>query len=378
MEHHIRYGEAKRVTLIGAGVNILQGILKLVFGYLGHSHALLADGIHSFSDLLANALVLLGARYGGHDADEDHPYGHARIETVATLALALLIVLAGLGIMYDAGEHLLSGSANTRPSFYVLFIAIFSVVANEVIFRYTLRVADRIKSNLLRANAWHSRSDAAASAVVLVGVGGALLGFYYLDAIAALIVSGMIVKMGWDFGWPSLRELVDTGLDDAILADIKKSIVNVPGVRALHQLRTRSMGGKVILDVHIQVDPTLSVSEGHHVGELVHNALCEALDNISDVTVHVDPEDDELEQPTTLLPSRDQITLQLQDRWRELPQSKQIEKITLHYLGGKIYVEVHLPMESVSSLDEAKLLAPAFQSKVRDLKIIAEVKVLFY
>ena len=376
MEQHVRYGEAKRITLIGAWINILQGILKIIFGVLGNSHALIADGIHSFSDLFSNAVVIFAARYGSEAADHDHPYGHARIETAATIALAMLITVAGVGIMYDAAKHIFALTP-VKPDFYVLIIALISVIANEVIFRYTLRVADKIKSELLRANAWHCRSDAASSLVVLIGVAGALLGFIYLDAIAALLVGGMVLKMAWELAWSSLRELVDTGLDKETIEAIKDSIRSTPGVRTLHQLRTRLMAGKVLLDVHIQVDPFLSVSEGHYIGQQVHFNLMRQFDNISDVTVHIDPEDDELSAPSLQLPIRAEVLARLQECFAATPYPLDIKSINLHYLAGKLHIEILIPLENVADKNEAKAIAAALKSAVKDEQNIASIKVIF-
>ena len=250
MQPNHRYQQSKRVTLIGAIVNALLGILKVLIGTLGNSHALVADGLHSFSDLLTDGLVIFAAKFGSREADIDHPYGHGRIETAATLALAMLLVLVGAGIIYDAGDHLFIEKSTQSPHYIVLIIALISVIANEWLFRYTLRIAEKIQSNLLKANAWHSRSDAGSSVVVLIGVGGSLLGFTYLDAIAAIIVGLFVIKMGWELGWSSLQELVDTGTDPKTLIKIEKAIHEVPGVKSMHQLRTRSMGGNILVDIH--------------------------------------------------------------------------------------------------------------------------------
>ena len=212
MTQHDRYWQAKKVTLIGAIVNALLGFIKLIGGYLFHSHALVADGVHSFSDLFTDVMVLFASKYGSLDADDTHPYGHQRIETAATLLLSLLLILAGIGIAWDSLNELITSSV-TMPGWLALPVICISILANETLFHYTRHVGNRINSQLIIANAWHHRSDAASSIVVFVGLVGSLYGFVYLDAIAAIIVGIMIAKMGWNYGWNSVKELVDTAVE---------------------------------------------------------------------------------------------------------------------------------------------------------------------
>lgn len=371
-----RYQQAKRITIIGAGVNALLGVSKILFGWLGHSQALIADGVHSLSDLLTDFLVLFASRYGSQAADSDHPYGHQRIETAATVLLSLFLIIAGLGIIIDAAVHL-AAKEFVKPNSLVLFVALFSVFANEALYHYTLRVAKKIKSELLRANAWHHRSDAASSIVVLLGVVGALFGFVYLDEIAAVVVGLMIINMGWKLGWSSILELVDTGVEDKVLKQLKEIISSIPGVRELHQLRTRSMGGNVLVDVHILVNPRLSVSEGHHIGQKVHQALETQMESVSDVTVHIDPEDDEIAAPSRDLPGRDQILPLLHQAWQVLPHAKQISDVTFHYLDGKLYIEITIPMKDIDTNVQLDSLNQQYMQALSRLNYVAGVNILF-
>lgn len=332
-----RYWQAKKVTLIGASVNALLGIIKLIGGYLYHSHALIADGIHSISDLFTDVMVLLASKYGSLDADDTHPYGHQRIETAATLLLALLLILAGCGIAWDAIDELIH-SENTMPGWLSLPVVCISILANETLFHYTRYVGKRINSQLITANAWHHRSDAASSIVVLLGLIGSLAGFIYLDAVAAIIVGLMIVKMGWDYGWNSVKELVDTAVDAELLAEIEQVIQSIDGVQKIHQLRSRFMGNDVLIDVHILVSPKISVSEGHYIAQHVHRALVEQIASVNDVIVHVDPEDDEVCSPSLHLPNRKVIQEQLLSEVHiDFPQ---ILFWNLHYLNGKISLDI--------------------------------------
>jgi cation diffusion facilitator family transporter len=234
-----RYRETRRVTLIGSALDLSLGVVKIIGGLAGHSQALVADGVHSLSDLATDVLVLYAAKHANVDADEAHPYGHARIETAATVGLGILLVIIGIGIALETARRLTTPESLVIPETWGLAIAAFSVVSKEAMYHYTMTYARRLHSNLLRANAWHTRTDAFSSVVVIVGIGGALLGFQYLDAVAALVVAAMIAKIGYDLAWSSLRELVDTGLEPDELDDIRATILSVGGVKDLHELRTR-------------------------------------------------------------------------------------------------------------------------------------------
>lgn len=366
---HQRYQEARKVTLIGAGVNILLGVLKVIGGLFFYSHALIADGLHSFADLFTDMMVLFASKYGNQDADEEHTYGHQRIETAATLILSLLLVLTGIGIGWDSFQHVLSGSAQT-PHYLALPIAIFSVIANEVLFFITKRVGQRIQSSLIIANAWHHRSDSASSAIVVLGIAGSLWGYPFFDPIAATLVGALIIKMGIDYGWESVRELVDTGVPLSEVEDIRHVISAVDGVCKIHQLRNRKMGSDIFVDVHILVPPWISVSEGHQIAQRVHVALTYSNTQIKDVTVHVDPEDDELLSPSQHLLTRSDLEKKLFDKWTlHFPD---IQAVVLHYLDGRITGEIKLDKK----FQQWSELADMIQQDIREYPSIANIELL--
>ncbi|PVV16745.1 MAG: cation transporter, partial [gamma proteobacterium symbiont of Ctena orbiculata] len=284
MSQEERYDVSRRVAVVGALTNTVLAILKLLFGWLGHSQSLIADGVHSLSDLLTDALVLFSARHAQEAPDEEHPYGHGRFETIGTLVLGGFLLTVGLGIVWDAGERLFSPEQLLKPEPITLFVAAFSILANEGLFFYTRHFANRINSNLLRANAWHHRTDSVSSVVVLVGIGGTMLGLPYLDAIAAVLVGLMILKIGWDLGWTASQELADAGLEKESISEIRDVIGTISGVKSVHMLRTRKLGGHAMADVHVQVDPWLSVSEGHRIAEVVQYGLIDGVDVLEDVT----------------------------------------------------------------------------------------------
>ena len=338
MQSHTRYSIAKRTTLIGAAINALLGFVKLCGGILFNSHALVADGVHSFSDLLTDILVLFAAKYGGQHTDTLHPYGHQRIETASTFFLAMLLIVAGAGIALD-GLNFLLHPAHDLPLLPSLLIAALSIVVNEALFHYTLGVSVRIESAILRANAWHHRSDAGSSLIAFTGLAGSLFGFWYLDAVAAIIVGMLIIKIGVTLCWNSIKELVDTGVEPNQLRAIQAVICAVDGVKKIHQLRNRLMGQDIFVDVHVLVSPTISVSEGHFIAQNVHYKLIKAIPEVKDVTVHIDPEDDE-ETPTSVdLPNRHILEEKLLRPWQRAYPS--IRYWILHYLDGMVTVDLY-------------------------------------
>ena len=369
-----RYIQVRNITLIGAAIDFLLGIAKLVIGLLAHSQALIADGVHSLSDLATDFLVLFAAKHAHRAADEEHPYGHGRIETLATVALGVALILVAVGIIFDAARRLQDTDLLLQPGWLALLVALLSVIAKEAIYQYTARVARRLRSNMLMANAWHSRTDAISSIVVVIGVAGVMAGYPYLDAVAAIAVALMIAKIGWDLLWKSAQELIDTALDPEEVEAIRQTILAVEGVRDCHMLRTRVSGGDSLVDVHIMVDPLLSVSEGHQIGEAVRLSLVGELEHVTDVTVHIDPEDDETESPSNQLPLRAEVMQQLQQQWDGLGLEEYLDHVVLHYLSGKIHVEVFL-QASGDRAERALGLAGAVRARSQQVADIGSVQV---
>lgn len=372
-----RYYEIRKVTLIGSAVDLSLGVVKLIFGFLANSQALIADGVHSLSDLATDFMVIFAAKHGSKDADEQHPYGHGRFETLATVALGIALIAVATGIAWDAIDRLFNPGELLQPGIWALLVAFLSVVAKEWTYHYTMRLARKLKSNMLKANAWHSRSDAVSSVIVVIGVGGTMAGLEYLDSVAAVLVGVMIAKIGWDLAWQSVHELVDSALDPERVALIRQEILGVGGVRELHMLRTRMMGGEALVDVHVIVDPKLSVSEGHYIGETVRKRLIEAVDEVADVMVHVDCEDDEKMKPSLDLPGRSQIVKKLEENWTGLPAASKIERVVLHYLDGKLDVELCLNREDNEPLSPTAEELEALCQAVSRLDEVREVSIYF-
>jgi len=373
-----RYQAIRRVTGVGAVINLLLTVIKIIIGVLGHSPALVADGIHSLSDLLTDVMVVWASKHGSKQADEDHPYGHGRIETIMTVALGLVLLLVAAGIVYDAVSRLFHPERLTLPGLLALTAAAVSIISKEALYHYTLRVARATRSSLLTANAWHHRSDAISSIVVFVGIAGTMAGLPYLDAIAAAGVGLMIGKIAWDLGWQAARELVDTALEGERVEAIRDAIQAVDGVEKMHNLRTRSMGADALVDVHIQVSPRLSVSEGHHISEGVRYRIKREVEEVRDVLVHIDPEDDELIALNAHLPSRKVVLARLQPFWQDIPAAARIERITLHYLNGHLHIEVYLPLDAAPDDTARRQLTRDLRTAARPLPEIEALDVYYF
>ena len=376
-----RYKDARTVTLVGSVVDLLLGVAKIVVGYIGSSQALIADGVHSLSDLATDVIVLFAMKHGSREADENHPYGHGRIETLATIALGLALIGVAAGIAWDAALRLMHPELLLHPGWMALIVATISIISKEIIYHYTMRCAERLNSNLLRANAWHSRSDAISSVIVVVGVAGSMAGVDSLDAVAAIGVALMIAKIGGDLSWQSAQELIDTAMEPDQVEQIRRSIQSVEEVQALHMLRTRRMGDNGLVDVHIMVSPRISVSEGHRISDTVRAQIMRDVDTVTDVMVHIDPEDDEQAAPCTGLPLRKEVLAQLQQRWEGIEAAQHIEETTLHYLDGKIHVEVLLPLARMGDEAAAQAVAHELRQQVLDqpgMEYVAEVAVRFH
>lgn len=371
-----RYREVRKVTLIGSLVDFLLGVVKILVGWLAHSQALVADGIHSLSDLATDFIVLYAAKHSHRAADEDHPYGHGRIETLATVGLGISLIVVAFGIGYDAVRRMNDMDLLLHPGAMALAVAVVSVFAKEGIYHYTRNAAVKLRSNMLMANAWHSRSDAISSIVVVIGVGGAMMGYPYLDAVAAIAVAVMIAKIGIDLIRASSKELIDTALEPKVVDAIRKEIVDVDGVRALHMLRSRRSGSDALVDLHVQVDPRISVSEGHQIGDTVRRRLLERVDEVTDVTVHIDPEDDEQGSPCDQLPLRSDLIKKLQRQWADL-EGVDAEHVTLHYLCGKLQIDLALPLAVLDKHPDTRGLILDIEKAAKELLEVDSVRVSF-
>ena len=360
-----RFQEGQRITWVSVGVNIVLTAMQLVVGFIAHSQSLIADAMHTLSDIVADTFVLFANRKGAEAADADHPYGHGRFETAASLVLGLLLAGTGGGILIEAAGRLQDIGSAPPVGVAAMWAAMFTLAAKEGLFRYMLATAERLRSPMLVANAWHARADALSSLVVAAGIGGALLGFNFADAVAAIIVGAMIVRAGFKFGWAAIRELIDTGLSAEEVAAIRHTIASTPGVLGMHELRTRRMAHQVLVDAHVQVNPRISVSEGHRVAESARQRVLDSHPEVLDVLVHVDAENDLLGNAAIQLPDRAVLLAHLSELLDATPP--EFERTTLHYLGNRVEAEVFLPpgFADAAGLDRMKQRVEAALPKDR-------------
>ncbi|ATM94535.1 ferrous iron efflux protein F [Yersinia frederiksenii] len=294
---HERFRAARKSTWISVLVNCFLTLGQVITGIFSGSQGLIADGIHSLSDLVADFVVLIANHKSKKDPDDDHHYGHHRYENGASLILGAILLIVGIGMLWSAANKIQHPEAIPQVHIIALWVALAALVFKELLFRYMLAVATRVKSSMLVANAWHARSDAASSLVVSLGIIGNLLGFKFLDPVAALIVGLIVTKMGYSFMSDSLHDLMDRAVDIETEEKIKTTLLATPGVDGIHDLKTRKMGDLVIVDVHLEIDGNLSVKEGHDIAVTARNAV---LDNhhVLNVMTHVDPSNIDNKKPS--------------------------------------------------------------------------------
>lgn len=278
----------QRSTWTSVVVNLGLTTTQVAAGLVSGSQGLVADGIHSLSDLVADFVVLLAGHHSRKDADEDHPYGHHRYENAASLVLGVLLLAVGVGMLWSAFLKLEQPDSVQKVHVAALWVAMGALVAKELLFRYMLAVAKRVKSSMLIANAWHARSDAASSLVVGVGIIGNLAGYPILDPIAAAIVGFMVGKMGWEFGWAALHDLMDRAVDEEEVKAIRKTLHETAGVAGVHDVRTRKMGDMIVVDAHLEVDAALTVEAGHDIAVEARRRVMQR-HRVLNLMTHVDP-----------------------------------------------------------------------------------------
>lgn len=367
------YRTAQRVTLVGTAADAGLTLAKLVIGILGNSAALVAEGLHSAADLLFDLVVLVGMHIARKAADEDHPYGHGKFESLATLILALILLAVALGIVWDAAGRIKSPELDP-PASIALWVAAGSMIVKEFLYQYTIRVGRRIGSNIMIANAWHHRSDAIASFAALIGIAGAILGWPVLDPIAAIGVAFFVGKVGVEIAIDSLKELTDaaTAIDREIHDSIQRIINNHPEVQSAHLVKARKMGPDIMVDVHVVVDPFLSVSEGHQIADEVEKTLIRQIPDVTAVMVHVDVQDDMsaesdmTEGAERLIPSRSQLRERITGVENLEPPLKGVHKVVPHHTREGIVAEVFVTADAGADVAQVRASAGKLGRRLRE------------
>lgn len=287
----------RRVTMVGFWINAILVLLKLIFGYWGHSDALVADGYHSLSDFVTDLLVIVFVGIAYKSADHDHPYGHGKYETAASVLIAFVLMLVAIGIGWQGIESIIGsfhGRIIPRPDIWTLIVALLSILMKEYCFRYTMRYAKKLGSSALKANAWHHRSDAISSVATVIGVGLSIwLGPHWrlADPIASILIAIFIAISAYQIAKPAIDELLEIGLPKKEIHEINEIIKKVPGVKKVHNLRSRNNGHSTIVDVNIHVDPDITVREGHIIASDVEHDLKHHLSRDMIIYIHVEPDE---------------------------------------------------------------------------------------
>ena len=285
-----REAHVRKVTWIGLLANIALAGIKLASGYFGKSQALIADAIHSLTDTTTDLAVIAGSHFWSRPPDESHPYGHRRLETLVSVFIGLMLAAAGVGIGWDAVSTLRDKDPSS-PGWIALFAAMISISTKEILYRWTAKTGKRIRSPALAANAWHHRTDAISSVPVLVAVGGALIfpSWSFLDLVGAIVVSIFVLHAAMKIIWPGISELIDVGAPRDVQKKIEDIACNIDGVQDIHKVRTRYISTSILVDMHIAVDGSLSVREGHAIAVEVEDKIINGIPIILGAVIHVDP-----------------------------------------------------------------------------------------
>ncbi len=283
---------ANRVSLIAIIGNVILSLFKLLAGVWAHSSAMISDAIHSASDVFSTVVVMIGIRFASKEPDKEHPYGHERMECVAAIILAMVLFITGLGIGADALQTILKGNYSELqvPGMLALVAAIVSIVSKEAMYWYTRYYAKRIDSGALMADAWHHRSDALSSVGALIGIGGAMLGFPVMDAVASLVIFAFIVKAAYDIFKDAVDKMVDHSCDELTEKQIYDCVMRNKEVVGIDVLHTRIFGNKIYVDVEILVDGTYTLQRAHDIAEEVHDDIEQNFPKVKHVMVHVNSE----------------------------------------------------------------------------------------
>lgn len=295
MSTNERITTIRNVTLVGSLVNLVLTAGKIAAGIVGKSSAMIADGVHSLSDLVTDIIVLVFVKVSGKERDKNHQYGHGKFETFATMLISFALMIVGIGIFWTSSKKVLDsiqGILIAEPGYIALYAALISVVVKEGLYWYTKILGEKVNSQAMVANAWHHRSDAFSSIGTALGISGAILlgeKWRVLDPIAGIIVSFFILKVAWDIANPSIKELLESSLPEKIENDVLEIIKNTSGVKGFHNLKTRKIGDIFAIEVHIKVDKDLTVESSHQIATEIEKSMRDKFGNQSHIGIHIEP-----------------------------------------------------------------------------------------
>lgn len=360
--------QAIQVTILGVVTNLLLALLKGAVGVLAHSSAMVSDAVHSLSDLISDIVTLWAIYVSRIPKDENHPYGHGKFETLGTLFIALMLILAAIGTAANSFSHI---ENQTIPGRLALLGAIISILFKEGLYQYSKIIGKRTNSRLLLANAWHHRTDAFSSVIALIGVTGAIFGYPFLDPIAGILVSGWILKAGISIGYESLKELTDADTNEEIIKEVRNILKATQGVKKFHEVRARRMGTYTLIDLHAQVPDKVSVSVAHQTAERIKQNIILKIPEVSDVLVHIDSEDDSIDdmesKTTKLMRPEEDIQQEVRSVIEKSSQEIQISHMQCHYLKERLAVELNIEVIQDMKISDVRKIA--FNLKAELLKI---------
>ncbi len=359
------YAQARRAINVSIVLNVLLMGTKTVIGYIGNSSAMVADGVHSMSDFLTDIVVLIGTKFAAKPEDENHPYGHGKVETFAALTIALSLLLVAVGILYSSITNIFDGKELATPHMITLIAALISVIVKELLFRYTIHIGKKINSSSLIANAWHHRSDAYSSLAAMAGIIGAMMGFKALDSVAATLVAFLIGKVGIDIGRESFMDLIDTAASQKVREQIHEIIKSNKRVANYHNLKTRKVGSRVIADLHIEINPSISVVQGHNIAMEIKSKVIETVSDVKDILIHIEPEGDHL--GAVYDTCRDVICQRADDVCRGVSGVLGLHSLKIHQFNGDIVLNIDIEVDPLASVADGHEIARAVKSALMDL-----------
>lgn len=278
-----------KVSIITIVVNAVLAIFKFLAGVIGKSNAMISDSVHSFSDVLSTIIVIIGLKLSNKQADNEHPYGHERMESIAAFILASMLFVTGILIGIEGLKNLVSPRDIVKPTLLALIAAIISIIIKELMYWYTIYYAKKIASEALKADAWHHRSDAFSSVGSLIGIGGSMLGITILDSLASIVICGFILKVAYDIFKDSLDKLVDHSCSEDIIIQIEQEASKIEGVLNIDLIKTRIFGNKIYIDLEISADKNITLESAHEIAHKVHDNIEEKISGVKHCMIHVNP-----------------------------------------------------------------------------------------
>ena len=280
--------EGLKVSFVSIIVNIILSFIKLLAGIFGRSSAIISDAVHSISDVVSTIIVIVGLKISNKESDSKHQYGHERFESVATIILAFLLFITGIIIGYAGIKNLINNDFKI-PTYFAFFSAILSIGVKEWMYWYTIKVAKRINSSALKADAWHHRSDSISSVGSLLGITFSMLGFVYMDLIASIIIAIFIIKISVDIFIESINKMLDSSCDEDTIKKIEKVVLRTKGVIGIESLKTRMFGNKIYIDIEVSANKYITFLESHDIAHKVHDNVEKKIDNVKHCMVHINP-----------------------------------------------------------------------------------------